>query len=241
MKRAIIALLACAVLIGLVFLVMRTTNTGPVTPEYEIVPDSEIPPEVVSFYGASDIEVQATFLPDSVTIVHPELGTVTLEQLDSSEGSVYASEDGSITLWDRGDKITIWQNEEVFFEGFGEVSEGDIVQEPSLTYRTWVWESMQTSDGVTMTPKRVGAFTLTFDGDRVSGETDCNSFSGSYAAAEGVLTIGALASTKMYCEGSEEATFTSVLPDIDRYAFDGDGKLVLFLTNERGSMTFSAR
>ncbi len=241
MKRTIITVLGLALLGGIVFLVMQSMKEETALPSYEIIPDSEIAPETVSFYGASDEEVKATFHLDSVTVELPELGTVTLIQVESGSGSLYTNEDESITLWDKGDKITVWQGEEVVFEGYGEVPETDASTGNDLAANAWMWESMQTSDGVTMSPKQPGAFTLTFDADRVSGETDCNSFGGSYTAVDGTLTIGSLMSTKMYCEGSEEGVYTGALSDVDRFAFDDDGKLLLFFKNERGSMTFRAR
>ena len=103
----------------------------------------------------------------------------------------------------------------------------------------WVWNESILPDGTEVIPKKTGAFHLVLASDgTVSGATDCNSFSGSYKlGSDGILSFGPLASTKMFCEGSEEAVFTTALSKITHYTFMGD-VLVLVMGEGAGSMYF---
>lgn len=103
----------------------------------------------------------------------------------------------------------------------------------------WVWNESILPDGAEVIPKKTGAFHLVMASDgTVSGATDCNSFSGSYKlGSDGILSFGALASTKMFCEGSQEVVFTTALSKITHYTFMGD-VLVLVMGEGAGSMYF---
>ncbi|MDQ5901662.1 MAG: hypothetical protein QG580_377, partial [Patescibacteria group bacterium] len=85
-----------------------------------------------------------------------------------------------------------------------------------------------------------GAFSISFTKDgNVSGTTDCNGFSGTYTlSGEGVLTFGPIASTIMFCEGSQEQIFLNYLSTEQRVFFDEAGNLVLLLPYDSGSIIF---
>lgn len=105
---------------------------------------------------------------------------------------------------------------------------------------TWIWtETLMNDDSVTI-PERSDIFTLTFDQDgSVSGTTDCNGFMGTYKLPGGMrIEFGPLASTMMYCEGSQESIFTGQLSQVDQYIFDEFGSLVLNLQLDSGGMYF---
>ena len=95
-------------------------------------------------------------------------------------------------------------------------NEVDIYQD--LTQYKWIWK--ETHNGVgpdslssgKITPRRTGAFTITFSKDgKVSGTTDCNGFGGTYTLNGGELSFGPLASTLMFCENSQESEFLAML------------------------------
>ncbi len=111
----------------------------------------------------------------------------------------------------------------------------------NITSNTWVWEETLLNDGSVVSPKKEGVFTLAFGQEgRVSGKTDCNSFSGLYTAgANKAISYGQFAATKMFCEGSQEAAFMQMVSDSDHYIFDADGNLVLLLKFDSGSVIFS--
>ncbi len=109
----------------------------------------------------------------------------------------------------------------------------------TLGMKEWVWLSALYNDGRSMTPRKAGAFTLTFGADgRFSAKTDCNSVGGTYTASGNTLTFGAMMSTKMYCEGSQESEFTTLLSNTASYLFTSRGELILELKYDSGTATF---
>lgn len=104
----------------------------------------------------------------------------------------------------------------------------------------WVWEKTIMNDGTTITPDKEGVFSLTFVmGGRVSGKTDCNDFTGSFAIPqEGNIAFNQLASTEMFCQDSQENIFLGQIQNVDRYSFDKSGNLVLNLKSDSGSIYF---
>jgi len=106
---------------------------------------------------------------------------------------------------------------------------------------TWIWQKTIMNDGTVVTPKKVGIFTLSFDSTKgsVSGRTDCNSFSGSYKmGSDGFIIFGPMASTLMFCEGSQESLFTGAINNSSKYMIDSSGNLVLLLFYDSGSVIF---
>jgi heat shock protein HslJ len=125
---------------------------------------------------------------------------------------------------------------------FGEVV-GDFEGEAdparmTLGMKKWNWISV-TRTGQKMTPQEAQKFTLTFEPENTfSATTDCNSMSGSYAARGTVLTFSKIASTKMYCDDSQEADFLEVLETSDTYYFTSRGELILNLSANGGTAVF---
>ena len=125
---------------------------------------------------------------------------------------------------------------------------GEVVQnfegeaDPSrmtLGMKSWVWISALYNDGREITPTRAGSFTLTFEeGGRFSATTDCNGVAGAYTAEEDSISFTEMVSTRMYCEGSQEAEFTQLLTDAGGYHFTSRGELVLDLKFDSGSVVF---
>lgn len=126
---------------------------------------------------------------------------------------------------------------------FGEVAsdfEGEAdPNKMTLGMKEWVWQKAEYNDGRTIAPNRAGAFTLTFlaSGD-VEVKTDCNHVGGGYSTDGSLLTFGALRTTLMYCEGSQEAEFGQLLADTSSFHFTNRGELVLDLKNDSGTATF---
>ncbi|MFN3188323.1 MAG: META domain-containing protein [Candidatus Paceibacteria bacterium] len=97
---------------------------------------------------------------------------------------------------------------------------------------TYLWQNIIFTDDTIFTPTKFGEFTLQFDEDRISFGTDCNSGSASYLSSGrevGEFKIGAILSTKMYCEGSEENRYFSMLSEVVSYSESVDGTLSLVL------------
>ncbi len=126
---------------------------------------------------------------------------------------------------------------------FGEVAQDfDGEADPSrmtLGMKTWVWVSALYNDGKKIEPKQAGKFTLTFsDSTRFSATTDCNNMSGSYTADSDSITFSQIAMTKMYCEGSQESDFVTLLENSQGYHFTARGELIFDLKFDSGTVTF---
>lgn len=124
---------------------------------------------------------------------------------------------------------------------FGEVAqnfEGEA--DPSkmtLGMKPWTWLRALYNDGRTVTPKKAGAFTLTFSPDgKFSAKTDCNSVGGKYAVNKNNIAMSDMISTKMYCEGSQEGEFTKLLSDAQSFHFTSKGELIFDLKFDSGSV-----
>lgn len=126
---------------------------------------------------------------------------------------------------------------------------GEVVQnfegeaDPSrmkLDMQTWKWIRAQYNDGREILPKQPGKFTLTFETikGRFSATTDCNQMSGAYTVTGNQLSFGPIAQTKMYCEGSQETEFASLLDNTASYLFTSRGELILELKYDSGTVTF---
>lgn len=109
----------------------------------------------------------------------------------------------------------------------------------SLEMKPWVWISTLYNDERTVTPKKAGAFTITFKTDGTFfATTDCNGLSGKYAREEGRITFGPIASTLMFCEDSQEKVFSELIRDTSAFHFTSKGELIFDLKFDSGNVTF---
>lgn len=109
----------------------------------------------------------------------------------------------------------------------------------TLTMKKWTWINAQYNDGRTVTPKKTLAFTLEFlPTGQFSATTDCNEIGGKYVAKNGVITFSEMISTKMFCEGSQETDFATLLTNSSGYHFTSKGELILDLKFDSGTVVF---
>ena len=126
---------------------------------------------------------------------------------------------------------------------FGEVAqnfEGEAdPNRMTLSMKTWEWVESQYEYGERTVPKRQGDFTVTFGNDgHFTATTDCNSMSGSYIEVGSSFNFGTVASTKKYCEGSQESEFASYFENTTGYHFTSRGELILELKFDSGTVVF---
>ena len=107
-----------------------------------------------------------------------------------------------------------------------------------LPATSWSWTNT-TLGTTTITPKAGDKFILTFSTSTVRSTTDCNTLSGGYTINKEILTFGQLVATKMFCEGSEEQTYSLFLSKATSYKIEGDS-LMLSLS-DKGTMTFKQK
>lgn len=115
---------------------------------------------------------------------------------------------------------------------------GEVAEAPKVEDSAWVWEYTElASEEMVQAPD--DSFVLTFDAEsgQVQSTTDCNSLSGSYVIEGEVLSIGQIATTKMFCEGSIESVYTEQLALTTSYLILGD-TLHLNLNRDYGIMVF---
>lgn len=114
------------------------------------------------------------------------------------------------------------------------------ISDSTLGSSSWLWlESLVADEQVF--PNQVDAFVVNFDeGEgQVSIQTDCNTNFGSYQADETKLEFGKLASTRMFCDDSQENLFIDQLTQADSYQIDEVGYLRLLLAEDAGYMLFA--
>lgn len=109
----------------------------------------------------------------------------------------------------------------------------------NILSKKWTWEKNIATDGtVTVTPKKIDAFSFTLKEDSsLSGTTDCNSFFGSFTTNADNLSFGQLGSTMMYCEDAQESTFMQALQNVTKYTFSTTTKSLILMTAS-GTMYF---
>lgn len=205
----------------------------------ELVTDEN---KVVTLYSNETSEIKAIFNNEEgrVTFTQADLGTVTLPHAVSASGARYANEDESIVFWEHQDEVTITKNGKEVFRGKVKGNEGESTLTTNGIIGTWVWEKTVMGDESEIIPNKAGVFSLQFDNEgMVYGKTDCNGFRGTYEVTDDKsLTFGLLASTLMYCEGSQENIFTGEVSQVGQYTFDDSGNLVLNMNLDSGNMYF---
>lgn len=104
-----------------------------------------------------------------------------------------------------------------------------------LSNTSWTWVS-STLGGVTTQAPAGDKFVLTFGKDKqLSSSTDCNRLMGKYEAGTSSLSVGPLAMTMMFCDGSKEGEYAAAVSSATSYRLDGT---MLTLTSASGTMMF---
>ena len=102
----------------------------------------------------------------------------------------------------------------------------------TLTGAEWVVEDI---DGAGVIDNSRATLNFAQDG-RLYGRSSCNNYSGHYQVAGNGINVSQLAGTRMACAASlmqQEQRFTAALTQAQRFAFDGDGALLLFTGEQR--------
>ncbi len=96
----------------------------------------------------------------------------------------------------------------------------------------YLWRDTTKADGTVVKPTTPDVFTMLFDGPRVSLGTDCNTGSSEYVPPTGtssVMTFGAVAATKKFCESKEEGPYFEMVSQIKSYEEAENGNLTFTL------------
>ena len=114
----------------------------------------------------------------------------------------------------------------------------DVVTNPSDLGGQWRLESLQGSDGSSVTPPDPGRFTVEFQADgQMSALADCNGCGGRYTLDDDTLLVTEVTCTLIACPGAPlDARFLSILEGASSFEFDG-GRLVV--SSSRGTLRFT--
>jgi heat shock protein HslJ len=108
-----------------------------------------------------------------------------------------------------------------------------------LGMKIWTWVKAKGTDGKEVMPSGSKPFTIAFDfnSGKFAITTDCNNGGGVFAAKSGVVQLGAIATTKMACEGSQESVFTGLISAAQTFYFTTKGEMVI-TTKDGSTVTF---
>jgi heat shock protein HslJ/uncharacterized lipoprotein YbaY len=154
--------------------------------------------------------------------------TYEMKQVKAASGAKYeVPGDPTTSFWNKG------RNGTLVLKGksFPECTPVDPAAE-RLQGGTWVVQDIRGT-----TPVEKSRVTLNFGQDgRVSGNSSCNSYSGSFKIAGDNLTIGQTIGTMKACADplmKQEQAFLGILRAVQRFEIRPDGTLVLHATDKR--------
>jgi heat shock protein HslJ len=184
----------------------------------------------VYFSDSGEQQAQVTYKSDTtalLTLSNTEYQNTPFTIATSASGARYENTEQGLVLWEKAPQLTIYKNDEPIFEGSNEQNK-DFKKE--LVGSKWIWYEtiigeVSNSNSKRVSPEQEGKFSLTFTEDgQVNGVTDCNNFGGTYTIEKNKIKFGSFMSTLMYCEGSKEQDFISMIQDgtieTNPYSFD---------------------
>lgn len=196
---------------------------------------------IYTFTASSNESINVQFDNETDTAIMTGMGYENLlfTRTISASGARYENLSNRLVLWNKGNEITLYANDEVVFTGTTYPA-GDISNETSVPLEgtAWSWQYTELQGGEMVEAPAGDQFVLTFEGNgQLGSTTDCNSMGGSYVLDGEVLSIGELMMTKMYCEGSMEGTYAEHLGLVNSYVIVDD-TLRLNLNRDYGVMVF---
>lgn len=244
-KTIIFTSIGAVILLGVLFILQNSKGVGET--ETPAVQNLQVSKDAVRFVSPHTNEaVSVVFDDTSAKFSNDTYEDVLVVQTEAASGARYINEEYGLMIWNKGSELVVYEDDIVIFEGQTEASMGNPnpgavdVREAALQAHGWTWQETQMNDDTIIKPKEAGSFTLTFDTEgRVSGQTDCNGFGGTYTVTDGVLEMGPFMMTKMYCEGSQEMEFQGMLDEPVTFMFTDAGELVLMLPYDSGSVIFT--
>ncbi len=113
---------------------------------------------------------------------------------------------------------------------------------PTLTDTLWQLQAIRMEDGTLLQPGAKDVESVRFAADgTVDGQADCNSFGGSYALDNGLLTLGTLHSTRAACPpDSLSDRFLQALSEAKAFGYDGAGNLSIAFGPGSNALEFVA-
>ena len=143
------------------------------------------------------------------------------------------------TLSQRIDVIYVAENRQLAEVAIDFEGEAD-PNRMTLQMHPWTWIRTVFNNDTSKVPKKAGDFTLTFTKDgQVVGTTDCNSFRGTTTVLDHKIEFGKnLATTRKFCEDSQEMEFIEMLQNVRSFFFTSRGQLIMEFKYDSGSVIF---
>lgn len=145
------------------------------------------------------------------------------DQIVSASGARYENRNEDLVLWNKGGEISLFKGDEIILTAYT-----NLVPQPvnELINQEWIWVSA-IRGGEEINPNQTDSFSINFQSDGlIRGTTDCNSFSADYSLDGNKVILGPLASTKMFCQNSQEQVFIDLISGINNFVIE-DNSLVL--------------
>lgn len=115
------------------------------------------------------------------------------------------------------------------------------LQVNNLINHDWIWVQTNLLNEI-IKPEQKNAFVINFNEDlSLNGLTDCNNFFGTYEVDNSNIEFGPVASTRMFCENSQENQFTSYFDKFESFYFSENGNLHINLKNNEGQIEFQEK
>jgi heat shock protein HslJ len=200
----------------------------------EIVNSEEEIQLIDEFYRSQDgKEAWVTFAGKDVflSLIDTEYENIVLSKVQNDSENKFENIEQNIVLLEKSPELFVYKNNEVIFSG----KEREVVFYEKLINNVWVWSKTYKGTGLDadinnpIEPKRFGDFKVDFSEDgSLSGNTDCNSFTGTYKLDNGEISFGSFALTEKFCAESQEVEFLEMIKD-GSYSF---GSQNFYIENE---------
>lgn len=186
------------------------------------------------FYRSQDgKEAWVTFAGKDVflSLIDTEYENIVLSKVQNDSENKFENIEQNIVLLEKSPELFVYKNNEVIFSG----KEREVVFYEKLINNVWAWSKTYKGTGLDadinnpIEPKRFGDFKVDFSEDgSLSGNTDCNSFTGTYKLDNGEISFGSFALTEKFCAESQEVEFVEMIKD-GSYSF---GSQNFYIENE---------
>lgn len=202
--------------------------------------------EVLYVDNQNNQQLKVVYYENNTAAIYAgDVNEVTFTATTSASGARYENAEQGLILWNKGNEVSLYLNDSLIFSGIVPEELPEEVQEvktdlQNFTDIKWIWKKTTLNDGTVVIPKKVDVFSITFKEDNtVSGTTDCNNFSGTYAVNDSALMFGPMMSTLMGCLDSQETEFNQTLNQVNGYELSEDGaQLLLKLGANKGIIIF---
>ena len=241
-NRTKFSILILVLLAGIAIYIFRTNTQEDIKPIEVITIETgdNITSVSAMYLSEKDKEASVTYYSNktaSLDLLGTSSEKIMFDLAISASGARYENKERGLVIWEKAPELNIYKNDKLIYTGRKTEVVMEERQRKLLTSGVWLWEQTfngtgpeAASEGI-IKPKKYGDFTLVFTKDgKVSGKTDCNSFGGTYEFSSGTITFGPLASTLMYCEGSQEADFIKMLTNSTSsvvYSYNSSDQLTL--------------